>query len=134
MNITIDTTSRQPTVGLPDGVHEKIIFWQGDSLIINGLLSSAPSVPLDLTSATITWVLMDINANVIDTLTVGSGITINSPTTAGSLAIVIPTFPTPGPYWDQLTVTILGVVETYWVGEILFRATFTIDGLEGVAT
>ncbi len=119
--------------GYPNGIHEPVDLWRGDTWVLQGKLFGQAMVVQDLSAATVSWLLMDSNANVIRSFSIGSGVTLASDPTTGQLSIQIvdsPTIPSGG-YWDRLIVTIAGVAQTFWVGAVRVHDEYlVIDDLD----
>lgn len=104
-------------------VHELHSFYSGDDWQINGTLFNAQGDPLDITNATIEWVLMNtlqqvvvpdtaIQLEVVDAVNGKISILIKSATTTGVA---------PGQYNDMLRVTIGTISDTMWTGGIAVK-------------
>jgi hypothetical protein len=103
--------------------HVDIELVPGDDWLIPGLLTDITGAPLDLTAATLEWMLLDPDGNQVTT---DATITTVSPSTSGQINILVPNSVTvdlnPGRYSDALRVTISDMIATTWVGFVLVDA------------
>jgi hypothetical protein len=103
--------------------HDPIELMPGDSWAIPGVLTDIDGDPLDLTTATLEWSLVDYNGKSV----ASALITVDAPSTDGKLTITIPKTVTvnlnPGYYTDVLRVTVPGAgTQTVWRGTVMVAA------------
>jgi hypothetical protein len=108
---------------MPVPHHADVELVAGDDWVIPFLLTDSTGSPLDLSSAVLSWMLLDPDANPIADLNPTIGIT--APPTAGTGTITVANTVTtlsPGRYTDAMRVSITGAVSTLWIGQILVDA------------
>jgi hypothetical protein len=103
-------------------LHPLWAFFAGDDFPIQGTCTDAGGNVIDLTGASAEWKLCTIDDTVVLDFTIGSGITVVSPST-GKLIIAIAAAQSvgiaPGRYRDQLRITTgAGQHSTQWIGFI----------------
>lgn len=91
-------------------IHPPLTFFVGDMWELDFPCEQSDGTPFDLTNATIVWKLADFNDNILFALTVGSGVAIVQPTTAGECIVTLSgtqsgTLSPETSYKDQLEVT-----------------------------
>jgi hypothetical protein len=96
----------------------------GNSWRLAFQLTDANGSPLDLSAATLQWVLIDPSGNTVPNI--NATISVNQPASAGQGSIMISNMATaqlgPGRYADSLRATIEGMRSTCWTGNILVDA------------
>ena len=106
--------------------HDDIQLYAGDDWVIRRTLTNEQGNPLDLTNATITWVLIGADGQPSPASDAAS-IEAAEPPTAGLLTITVPDVATtglaPGRYTDALRVHDgAGEHSTVWTGRVLVSA------------
>jgi hypothetical protein len=103
--------------------HDDIELTAGDDWVIPGTLLDPNGGPLDLTSASFEWTLVDPNGIGLADLVNASTIDVSDPVSNGKIQITVPRNSTEpllaGRYHDSLRVIISNEVESYWIGTIL---------------
>lgn len=106
-------------------VHEDIELRAGDDWEIDGTLQDESGNALDITSATLEWMLRDNNGDIVLD-GIHPTIAVVGPSTQGQVSITVPATMTvqldPGRYTDAFRVTIVGHPAVTWVGQILVAA------------
>lgn len=108
---------------MPVSHHADVELVAGDDWVIPFLLTDIAGSPLDLSSAVLSWTLLDPDANAIADL--NPTIAVTAPATAGTGTIAVASAATtlpPGRYTDCMRVSITGMVSTLWIGQILVDA------------
>lgn len=108
--------------------HDDVEVDAGDDWVILGNLFQVDGTsPLDLSNATLEWVLIDVDGNdVLNDQSDGVELTKLSPATAGHIQISVTDAVTAlipaGGYIDALRVVSSGLTSTVWVGNIAVNA------------
>lgn len=101
--------------------HAPFTLIRGDTWEIEGRLSATDGAPLDLSAAEIEWALFTQAGQRFLSLMRDHGIVVTD-AAAGAILITVPADQSktldPGPYLDQLRVTISGAVSTMWTGGV----------------
>lgn len=103
--------------------HDPLTFVPGDEWEITGTLLDVGGGPLDLTAATLEWIMVGPDGEkVADQNTSGVTVQRGSPATAGKPIVFVGrgvTIPLrPGKYFDAMRVTVGGAPATMWEGTI----------------
>lgn len=108
---------------MPVSHHGDVELMAGDDWVIPFLLTDVSGNPLDLSAATLSWTLLDPDANIVADL--NPTVAVTAPATAGAgtitVADAVTTLP-PGRYTDCMRASITGIVSTLWIGQILVDA------------
>ena len=108
---------------MPVPHHPDLELMPSNDWVIPFALTDINGGPLDLTNASLQWILLDPDGNQV---AIAPQITTDSPATAGTGAIAVnetvTTSLAPGRYTDSLRVSIANAVSTVWVGCILVDA------------
>jgi hypothetical protein len=104
-----------------------ISFEAGDTKYIDATVTNTLGLPVDLTgllTTAVTYQFMDTNQTIKFTLTIGAGIALTDPdagqfrvTLTPALTVLLPT----GHYLHKAIVTIAGVIETVFYGQVELR-------------
>jgi hypothetical protein len=114
---------------LTEAAHEPIVFWQEETpWTIPGALQDSDGSPLDLTSASVAWVMEDFDGNIIRQCGIGTGITVEGDPAQGNILITVSGDIPLGRYWDKLDLTISGATKRLWSGQINFREQILVEG------
>ena len=101
--------------------HSPFTLIRGDTWEIEGRLSATDGTPLDLSAAEIEWALFTQAGRRLVSLTRDDGIVVTD-ASAGAILITVSADKSkdidPGPYPDQLRVTVGGAVSTMWTGGV----------------
>lgn len=105
-------------------LHDDIEVIAGDDWSISGALQNEDGTPLDLTSVTVLWTLLDpMGKQAIESGT--AVVEIQNPPTGGNVIITVPNAQTSlpaGRYTDAVRVIIQDLRDTIWIGSILVGA------------